>query len=179
MTKKYASPLAEAQAKLAAARSAATAAKIALNVTTAARRVAESSYEQWADQWPNIDKLDGRPTYRGLDGSAVHRDGTPYMTDLNLQANQPDIYQPPPPTDKTLAALKEQVTKAERKEATALKAEVKARAEHEPPTDTGWVVLKPKRIGGTVYAVGDAIDPQTVEPRRWERFKSVGLVGHG
>jgi len=175
---KYASPLAESQAKLSVARSAATAAKIALNVTTADRRTADAAYAQWREQWPNIDALEGRPTYRGVDGLAVTVDGAPFMVG-GLQANTPDIYKPPPPSDSTLAGLAEQLTKAEKKEAAALKAEIKARSEHEPPTDTAWVVLKPKRIGGTVYAVGDAIDPKAVEPRRWERFKSVGLVGHG
>jgi len=174
----YASPLAEAQAKLAAARNAATAARIALNQATADRLVAESAYEQWAEQWPNIDKLEGRPTYQGLDGLAVSVDGSPFMID-GLQANNADIYKPPPPSDETLAALKAQVTKAERKEKTALKAEVKARGEWVPPTDTGWIVLKPRRIAGIAYAVGDAFDPTTVEPRKVEQFKSVGLIGHG
>ena len=179
MTTKYASPLAESQAKLAAARNAASQARIALNQTAAARLVADSAYEQWREQWPNIDKREGRPTYLGPEGLAVHSDGSPYLTESGLQANRPDVYCPPPPTDKTLAALAEVVTKAERKEATALKAEIKARAEHEPPTNTGWIVLKPKRIAGTVYAVGDSIDPTSVEPRKFEQFKSVGLVGHG
>jgi len=40
----YASPLAESQAKLAAARNAASQARIALNQTTAARLVADSAY---------------------------------------------------------------------------------------------------------------------------------------
>jgi len=174
----YASPLAKAQAKLAAARSAATAAKLALNQTTATRLAADSSYEQWREQWPNIDALKDRPTYQGAEGLAVNRDGSPHMID-NLQANNCDIYQPPPPSDKTLATLEEQAAKAKSKEVTAQKAEVKARAEHEPPTNTGWIVLKPKRIAGTVYAVGDSIDPTSVEPRKFEQFKSVGLVGHG
>jgi len=178
MTTKYASPLAEGQAKLAAARNAATAARIALNQTTADRLVADSAYEQWREQWPNLDKREGRPTYRGPDGLAVSVDGSPFMID-GLQANNADIAKPPPPTDKTLAALKGRVTKAERKEKKALEAELKARGEWEPPTDTGWVVKKPKRIGGVQYAIGDAIDPKTVEPRRWEQFKSAGLVGHG
>ena len=41
----FASPLAEAQSKLAGARNAARAAKIALNLTTAARMDAESAYK--------------------------------------------------------------------------------------------------------------------------------------
>jgi len=179
MTKtKFTSPLAKAQAVLAAAKAAALTAKLALNVTTATRLVADSAYKQWAEQWPNIDALKDRPTFQGAEGLAVNRDGSPHMID-NLQANQPDITQPPPPSDKTLAALEEQAAKAKSKEATAQKAEVKARAEHDPPTNTGWIVLKPKRIAGTVYAVGDSIDPTSVEPRKFEQFKSVGLVGHG
>jgi len=178
MTTKYASPLAESQAKLGAARSAAQAARITFNQLTADRRTADSAYAQWREQWPNIDALEGRPTYRGLDGMAVSVDGAPFMID-GLQANNADIYKPPPPTDKTLAALAEVVTKAEKKEAAALKAELKARQEWTPPENTAWVVKKPKRIAGIQYAIGDPIDPTTVEPRRWERFKSAGLVGHG
>jgi len=178
MTTKYASPLAESQAKLSAARNAALEAKVKLNATTADRRTADSAHEQWAEQWPNLDQREGRPTYQGPDGLAVSVDGSPFMIG-GLQANNCDIYKPPPPSDKTLAGLAEQLSKAERKEAIALKAEIKARAEHEPPTDTGWVVKKPKRISGVQYAIGDAIDPKIVEPRRWEQFKSAGLVGHG
>jgi len=174
----YASPLAESQAKLAAARSAAQAARITFNQTTADRRTADSAAEQWAEQWPNLDEREGRPTFQGRDGLAVKIDGEPFLID-GLQANVCDIYKPPPPSDSTLADLAEQLTKAEKKEAAALKAENKARAEHEPPTGTGWVVLKPKRIGGIRYAVGDAFDPTTVEPRKVERFKRVGLIGHG
>jgi len=179
MTTKYASPLAESQAKLAVARNAATQAKIALNTITADRLSADSAYKHWAKQWPNIDRLSDRPTYKGADGLAVTVDGSPYMTESGLQANQPDLYCPPPPTDETLAALKARLTKAERKEKKALEAEVKARAEWTPPENTGWVVLKPKRIGGVQYAIGDAFDPRSVEPRKLEQFKSVGLVGHG
>jgi len=179
MTTKYASPLAESQAKLAAARSAAQAARITFNQLTADRRTADSAYEQWREQWPNIDKLEGRPTYQGPDGLAVKADGSPFMVDDGLQANSCDIYKPPPPTDQTLADLGARVTKAEKKEAASLKAELKARQEWTPPENTGWVVKKPKRIAGVQYAIGDAIDPTTVEPRRWEQFKSAGLVGHG
>jgi len=71
------------------------------------------------------------------------------------------------------------VTKAERREKTAQKAEIKARGEWVPPTDSGWVVLKPKRIGGVQYAIVDSFDPRSVDPRKLEQFKSVGLVGHG
>jgi len=179
MTTKYASPLAESQAKLAAARSAATQARIALNVTTADRRVAADATSQWAEQWPNIARLPDRPTYEGAGGLAVHADGSPYLTEDGHQANRPDIYCSPPPTDETLEGLQSEVDKTERKEKTAHKAEIKARAEWTPPENTGWVVKKPKRIAGVQYAIGDAIDPKTVEPRRWEQFKSAGLVGHG
>jgi len=179
MTTKYASPLAESQAKLTLARNAATAARIALNQTTADRRGANSSAEQWAEQWPGIARLPDRPTYQDAGGLAVHANGEPYLTEDGHQANRPDIYCSPPPTDETLAALAEAVTKAERKEKTAHKAEIKARAEWTPPENTGWVVKKPKRIAGVQYAIGDAIDPTTFEPRRWEQFKSAGLVGHG
>ena len=179
MTTKYASPLAEAQAKLAGARNAATFARIALNRITADRRTADSAHQQWAEQWPELDKLEGRPTYQGPDGLAVTVDGSPFMVG-GFQANNCDIYKPPPPSDQTLADLGLRVTKAEKKEAAALKAENKARAEWEPPpTDTGWVVKKPKRIAGVQYAIGDSIDPKTLEPRRWEQLKSAGLVGHG
>ena len=179
MTTKYASPLAESQAKLAAARSAATQARIALNQATADRRSVDSAYEQWASQWPNIDKLEGRPTFQGPDWLAVSVDGSPYLTESGLQANQPNIAKPPPPSDVTLERLQSEVDKTERRVQTTQKAELKARAEWTPPENTGWVVKKPKRIAGVVYAIGDAIDPQTVEPRRWEQFKSAGLVGHG
>jgi len=178
MTPKYASPLAEAQAKLAAARNAARAAKITFNQLTADRRTADSAHQQWAEQWPELDKLEGRPTYQGPDGLAVSVDGSPFMIG-DFQANNCDIYKPPPPTDETRADLGARVTKAEKQEKTAFKAELKARAEWEPPADTGWIVLKPRLIGGVRYAIGDAIDPKTVEPRRWEQFKSAGLVGHG
>jgi len=178
MTTKYASPLAEAQSRLSAARNAALEAKVELNATTADRWTADSAYEQWREQWPNIDALEGRPTYQGPDGLAVTVDGSPFMVG-GLQANNCDIYKPPPPSDQTLADLGARVTKAEKKEAAALKAENKARQEWTPPENTGWVVKKPKRIAGVQYAIGDAIDPKTVEPRRWEQFKSAGLVGHG
>lgn len=178
MTTKYASPLAEAQAKLAAAHNVASQARIALNQTTADRLVADSSYEQWREQWPNIDKREGRPTYRGPDGLAVNVDGSPYLID-GLQANRPDIYCPPPPSAELLAALEAEVTKTERREKTALKAENKARAEWVPPTDTGWVVCKPSRIAGIAYAIGDSFDPTTVEPRKVEQFKRTGLIRHG
>jgi len=140
MTTKYASPLAESQAKLITARSAALVARIALNQTTAARDVADSAYEQWREQWPNLDEREGRPTYQGPDGLAVSVDGSPFMVD-GLQANNADIYKPPPPSDETLAALKAQVTKAERREKTALKAEIKARGE--------WGATNRYRLGGT------------------------------
>ncbi len=179
MTTKYASPLAEAQAKLAAVHSAASVARNALNQTTAARLTADSAYEQWREQWPNLDKREGRPTYRGPDGLAVYVDGEPYLNESGLQANRPDIYCPPPPSDETLAGLEEQVTKAERREKTAQKAEIKARQEWTPPENTGWVVLKRRRIAGIQYAVGDAFDPTTVEPRKVEQFKRTGLIGHG
>jgi len=178
MTTKYASPLAEAQAKLAGARNTATFARIALNRITADRLVADSAYEQWREHWPNLDKLEGRPTFQGRDGLAVSVDGTPFMVG-GFQANNCDIYKPPPPTDETLADLGARVTKAEKKEAAALKAELKARQEWTPPENTGWVVKKPKRIAGVRYAIGDPIDPTTVESRRWEQLKSAGLVGHG
>ena len=179
MTTKYASPLAAAQAKLVTARSAALVARIALNQTAAARLVADSAYEQWREHWPNLDKREGRPTYLGPDGLAVYADGEPYLNESGLQANRPDIYCPPPPSDETLAGLEEQVTKAERREKTAQKAEIKARQEWTPPENTGWVVLKRRRIAGIQYAIGDAFDPTTVEPRKVEQFKSVGLIGHG
>ena len=179
MTTKYASPLAEAQAKLAVARKAATAAKIILDQTTADRLSAESAYKHWAEQWPNIDRLEDRPTYKGQNGLAVHPDGSPWLTEDGHQANQPDIYCSPPPNDETLAALAAQVTKTKQKEKTALKAENKARAEWVPPTESGWIVLKPKRIGGIQYAVGDPFDPRSVEPRKVEQWKRVGLIGHG
>ena len=178
MTTKYASPLAAAQAKLAAARNVATQARIAFDQTTAARLVADSSYSQWAEQWPNIDKREGRPTWRGPDGGAVSEDGSPFLIDGH-QASRPDIYSPPPPSAETLAALKAELTKAERREKTAQKAEIKARAEWVPPTDTGWVVNKPGRIAGIQYAIGDSFDPTTVEPRKVERFKRTGLIRHG
>jgi len=177
-TTKYASKLAEAQAKLVTARSAALVARIALNQTAAARLVADSAYEQWREHWPSLDTREGRPTYLGPDGLAVNVDGSPYLNESGLQANNCDIYKPPPPSDETLAALAEVVTKAERKEKTALKAEIKARGEWVPPTETGWVVLKPRRIAGIQYAIGDAFDPTTVEPRKVEQFKLVGLIGH-
>jgi len=179
MTTKYASPLAEAQAKLAAARNAARAAKIALNQTAADRLSAESAHKHWREQWPNIDKREGRPTYLGPEGLAVHADGSPSMTEDGHQANRPDIYCRPPPSDETLERLQAEVVKTERREKAAHKAEIKARQEWTPPENTGWVVKKPKRIAGIQYAIGDAIDPKTVEPRRWEQFKSAGLVGHG
>jgi len=175
----YASPLAEAQSKLAVARNAATQAKIRLNTITADRLTADSAVKHWSEQWPNIAQLPGRPAFEGPDGLAVHADGSPFMTDSGLQANAPDIYCSPPPTDETLAALEALVVKAERKEKTAHKAEIKARAEWTPPENTGWIVLKPRRIGGVLYAIGDAFDPRSVEPRKLEQFKSVGLVGHG
>jgi len=177
MTTKYASPLAEAQAKRKAAYNAATVARLALNTTTADRRVADDAYTQWAEQWPNLDQREGRPTFQGVDGLAVSADGAPFMHG-GLQPNVCDIYKPPPPSDETLDRLKAEVVKAERREETALKAEAKARSEHVPPTDSGWVVLKPKRIAGTHYAIGDAFDPTTVQPRRLEQMKSVGLIGH-
>ena len=152
----YSSPLAESQAKLAAARNAASQARIALNQTTADRLVAESA----AEQWPGIARLADRPTYEGPDGLAVSVDGEPFLID-GLQANNADIYKPPPPSDETLAALKAQVTKAERKEKTALKAEVKARGEWVPPTDTGWMVLKPRRIAGSPMPL---VTPSTPPP---------------
>jgi len=99
----FASPLAKAQAKLAAVRSAASVARNALNQTAAARLTADSAHEQWRGQWPNIDKREGRPTYRGPDGLAVSVDGEPYLNESGLQANRPDIYCPPPPSDETLA----------------------------------------------------------------------------
>jgi len=178
MTTKYASPLAQAQAKTAAARSAATVARLALNMTSAARKVADNAAEQWAEQWPNIDELDGRPTFEGPDRMAVRVDGSPFLSG-GLQPNTCDIQHPPPPSDETLDRLKAEVVKAEKKEKTAQKAETKARGEHDPAEGTGWVVLKPKRIAGTGYAIGDAFDPATVEPRRLEQMKSVGLIGHG
>jgi len=178
MTTKYASPLAAAQAKLVTARSAALVARIALNQTAAARLVADSAYEQWREHWPNLDKRESRPTYLGPDGLAVNVDGSPYLNESGLQANRPDIYCPPPPSAETLDRLKAEVVKAERREKTALKAEIKARGEWVPPTDTGWVVLKPRRIAGIRYAIGDAFDPTTVEPRKVEQFKLVGLIGH-
>ncbi len=178
MTTKYASPLAKAQAKLAAAHNAALIARGAFDLATAARLVADSSYEQWRQQWPNIDKREGRPTYRGPDGLAVSVDGSSFLIDGH-QANRPDIYQPPPPSDEILAKLESELTKAERKETAAQKVEIKARGEWVPPTETGWVVNKPGRIAGIQYAVGDAFDPTTVEPRKVEQFKSVGLIAHG
>jgi len=178
-TTKYASPLAQAQSKLAAAHSAASQSWIALNQAAAARLVADSAYEQWREQWPNLDKREDRPTYLGADGLAVNVDGSPYLNESGLQANRPDIYCPPPPSDETLDRLKAQLTKTERKKKTAQKAEIKARGEWVPPTETGWIVLKPRLIAGIQYAVGDAFDPTTVEPRRLERFKRVGLIGHG
>ena len=177
-TTKYASPLAKAQAKLAAAQSVAGQARVALYQTTADRIGADSAYEQWREQWPNIDEREGRPTYRSPDGLAVTVDGSPYLIE-GLQANRPDCYCPPPPSDETLDRLKAEVVKAERREKTALKAEQKARAEWTPPENTGWVVLKPRRIAGIQYAVGDSFDPRSVEPRKVEQFKRVGLIGHG
>jgi len=179
MTTKYTSPLAESQAKLAVARSAATQAKIALNTITADRLSADSAYKHWAKQWPNIDKREDRPTYLGPEGLAVHADGSPYLTEDGHQANRPDIYCSPPPTDETLEGLQSEVDKTGRKVKTAATAERKAREEWTPPAETGWVVLKPRRIGGVQYAIGDAFDPRSVEPRKLEQFKSVGLVGHG
>jgi len=179
MTTKYASPLAEAQAKLAAARNAATQAKIALNTITADRLSAESAYKHWAEQWPNIARLPDRPTYEGVDGLAVYVDGSPYLTEDGMQANRPDIYCSPPPSDERLEKLQSEADKTERRVQTVQKAEIKARAEWTPPENTGWVVLKPRRISGVQYAIGDAFDPTTVEPRKLEQFKSVGLVGHG
>jgi len=177
-TTKYASPLAKAQAKLAAARNAATQARIARDRAIADRLTAAGSYEQWREQWPNIDKREGRPTWRGPDGGAVSEDGLPFLIDGH-QASRPDIYSPPPPSAETLAALEAEATKAERRAKTAQKAEIKARGEWVPPTDTGWVVFKPSRIAGIQYAVGDAFDPTTVEPRKVEQFKRTGLIGHG
>jgi len=174
----FASPLAKAQAKLAAARNAASQARIARDRATADRLTAAGSYEQWREQWPNIDKREGRPTYRGPQGHAVSVDGSPYLIEGH-QVNRPDIYSPPPPSAETLAALESEATKAERREKTAQKAEIKARAEWVPPTETGWVVFKPSRIAGIAYAVGDAFDPTTVEPRKVEQFKRTGLIGHG
>ena len=179
MTTKYASPLAESQAKLAAARNTASQARIALNQTTADRLSAESSLAQWAEQWPGIARLVDRPTYLGPGGLAVHADGSPYLTEDGHQANRPDIYCSPPPSDETLERLRSEVDKTERKEKTAQKAEIKARAEWTPPENTGWVVLKLRRIGGVQYAIGDAFDPRSVEPRKLEQFKRVGLIGHG
>ena len=179
MTTKYASPLAESQAKLAAARNAATAARIALNQITADRLSADSAYKHWAEQWPNIARLPDRPTYEGVDGLAVTVDGEPYLTEDGHQANRPDIYCSPPPSDETLERLQSEADKTERRVQSALKAENQARAEWTPPENTGWVVLKPRRIGGVQYAVGDAFDPTTVEPRKVEQFKRVGLIGHG
>jgi len=178
MTTKYASPLAKAQAKLAAARSALTVATASVNVATGHRLAADASEEHWAEQFPRVAKRPDRPTWRGPDGLAVNVDGTPYMIE-GRQANRPDIWREPPVLDETLDALAEVVTKAKKKEAAAQKAEIKARQEWVPPTETGWVVLKPKRIAGIQYAVGDAFDPTTVEPRRVERFKRTGLIGHG
>ena len=100
------------------------------------------------------------------------------MFAAGFQANAPDIYRKPPPSHDTIVKLKAEVTKAKAKERTALKAENKARAEWEPPSDTGWVVMKPKRIAGIQYAIGDAFDPTSVEPRKVEQFKRVGLIGH-
>lgn len=175
MTTKYASPLAEAQAKLAAARNVASQARIALNQTTADRLVADSSYEQWREQWPNIDKREDRPTYRGPDGLAVSVDGSPYLIDGH-QANRPDIYQPPPPSDETLAALESEVTKAEHKVKTATKAENIARAAWTPPENTGWLVVKPMRCAGIVYSVGDAFDQTTVDHLKMAQLQRVGRI---
>ena len=106
--------------------------------------------------------------------------GAPYlMPESGLQANRPDIYCPPPPSAETLDRLEAEVVKAECREKTAQKAEIKARGEWVPPEKTGWVVFKPSRIAGIQYAVGDAFDPTTVEPRKVEQFKRTGLIGHG
>jgi len=179
MTTKYASPLAEARAELITARSAALVARIASSQAVAARDRAEAVTEHWAEQFSGIARLPDRPTYEGPDGMAVSVDGSPFLNESGLQANRPDIYCPPPPSAETLDRLEAEVVKAERREKTALKAEIKARGEWVPPTDTGWVVLKPRRIAGIQYAIGDAFDPTTVEPRKVEQFKLVGLIGHG
>jgi len=178
MTTKYASPLAEAQSKLAAARSALTVATASLNMATAHRESADAAEKHWAAEWPNLAERPGRPTWQGSDGLAVNVDGSPHMIEGH-QASRPDIWREPPVLDEALDALAEAVAKAKKKEAAALKAEIKARGEWEPPTNSGWVVLKPKRIAGIAYAVGDPFDPTTVQPRRLEQLKSVGLVGHG
>jgi len=175
-TTKYASPLAKAQAKLAEARRALTVANASLNVATGHRLAADASEEHWAQQFPGLARLPDRPTWRGRDGLAVNVDGTPYMIEGH-QATRADIWREPPVLDETLAALAEVVTKAKKKEAAALKAEAKAHQEW-VPTETGWIVLKPKRIAGVQYAIGDSFDPTTVEPRKVERFKRTGLIGH-
>jgi len=178
MTTKYASPLAQAQAKLKAAYNAATVARYALNSASAARKVADNATAQWVEEWPNVAELEGRPTFEGPDRMAVRADGSPYMSG-GLQPNNCDIQHPPPPSDETLDRLKAEVVKAEKKEKVARKAEIAARGEHTPASDTGWVVNKPGRIAGTFYAAGDSFDPTTVQSRRLEQMKSVGLVGHG
>jgi len=175
MTTQFASPLAEAQSKLAAVRSTASTARIALNQATADRLVADSAYEQWREQWPNLDKREGRPTYQGREGLAVSVDGSPFMID-GLQANGADIYKPPPPNDETLAALQAEVTKAERKEKTAQKAETIARAQWTPPENTGWLVVKPMRCAGIVYSVGDAFDQTTVNHLKMAQLQRVGRI---
>jgi len=175
MTTKYASPLAAAQAKLAAAHNAASQARIAFDQTTAARLTADSSYSQWAEQWPNIDKREGRPTWRGPDGSAVSEDGLPFLIDGH-QASRPDIYSPPPPSAETLAALETEVRKAERREKTAQKAEITARGEWVPPTETGWLVVKPMRCAGIVYSAGDAFDQTTVNHLKMAQLQRVGRI---
>jgi len=175
MTTKYASPLAESQAKLAAARNAALQARIARDQAIADRLTAAGSYEQWRQQWPDIDGLPDRPTYRGPLGLAVTADGSPFLIE-DHQANRADIQCPPPPTDETMAALESAATKAERREKAAQKVERKARAEWAQPTDTGWLVVKPMRCAGIVYSAGDAFDQTTVNHLKMAQLQRVGRI---
>ena len=173
MTVKYATATARAEAKVRAATHALTEAQIRLARANARGLTAADAYEAWAEKWPQLAEVEGRPLYEGPDGIAVSGEGEAVWIEDGQsmrQANTPDIYQPPPPTSEELDALESAVEKAEKALTKATTAAAKVEPETQKPT--GYAVVKAGRIGGTYFASGDPFPPELVTPVKFDQLLS-------
>ena len=179
MTTKYASPLAEALAKSAAANKAAANARNALNKAQGELQAAQSRERKWAEDWPNLVGRGDRPYFQGPDGMAVKADGSEvWIQDgpNRRRVNNPDIYGSPRPSNTFLAKLATEAVDADHGVDEATEALVEAKAAHKPTTVKGHVVVKPRKIAGMEYAAGDPIDISLLNWRKANQLIEHGII---
>ena len=177
---KYGSPLAQAEAESRAAERSANQARVQLIQAGNHRTQSLAAVDEWRDRVnPDLAAAPDRPYYRDALGGngAVTIDGEPiYADEQKRQRLGADVIVTPPVSEDRIVELEAAVTEAE---AAAVEARAnlgKARSERKPMKGTGFVVVRPGRIGGVGYSKGDPFRIDSVAVGKAEQLLSHRVI---